>query len=176
MKRFRMNPQIKSNWYSVFLILSYSLIILLLDQVSKIYVVHILDLSNKLSIVAIPGFFNLKMAWNEGINFGLFASGSYSIRIILISISSIICLVLFLWSIKQKSHRVYLFAAAIIGGAFGNVLDRIVYGAVADFLNFTCCGIQNPYSFNVADIAIFLGAAGLILYPNSFKDEKDLHS
>ena len=62
-----MNSQIKSNWYSVFLILSYSLIVLLLDQVSKIYVVHILDLSNKLSIVAIPGFFNLKMAWNERI-------------------------------------------------------------------------------------------------------------
>ena len=77
------------------------------------------------------------------------------------------------WAIRQKSHLIQFFSAAIIGGAFGNVLDRIVYGAVADFLNFTCCGIQNPYSFNVADISIFLGAAGIILYPNPPKNKKD---
>lgn len=175
-KRFKMNSQIKSNLRSIFIILTYSIIILLFDQVTKIYVVHIFDLSNKLSRVVIPGFFNLKMAWNEGINFGLFASGSDSIRIILIAISIIICSLLFLWSIRQKNHSVHLFSAAIIGGAFGNVLDRIVYGAVADFLNFTCCGIQNPYSFNVADISIFLGATGLIFYPNSFESEKDSSS
>ena len=52
----------------------------------------------------------------------------------------------------------------ILGGALGNVVDRLVYGAVADFLNMSCCGIENPYAFNVADIAIFAGAIGLILF------------
>ena len=53
----------------------------------------------------------------------------------------------------------------LIGGALGNVVDRVLYGAVADFLNMSCCGINNPYAFNVADIAIFIGAAALILLP-----------
>jgi len=49
----------------------------------------------------------------------------------------------------------------LIGGALGNVVDRVLYGAVADFLNMSCCGIENPFAFNVADIAIFIGAIGL---------------
>lgn len=46
----------------------------------------------------------------------------------------------------------------------GNVLDRVVYGAVADFLNMSCCGFTNPYAFNIADVAIFAGAFGLIFF------------
>jgi signal peptidase II len=52
----------------------------------------------------------------------------------------------------------------VVGGALGNAADRIVHGAVADFLNMSCCGIRNPYAFNVADIAIFAGAVGLALF------------
>ena len=52
----------------------------------------------------------------------------------------------------------------VVGGALGNVMDRILYGAVADFLNMSCCGIRNPYAFNVADIAIFVGAVGLLIF------------
>ena len=55
--------------------------------------------------------------------------------------------------------------ALIIGGAVGNVIDRLIYGAVADFLNMSCCGFTNPTSFNVADIAIFAGAIGLVFLP-----------
>ena len=54
-------------------------------------------------------------------------------------------------------------AGLLIGGALGNVIDRLIYGAVADFLNMSCCGISNPYAFNVADIAIFARRGGLIL-------------
>jgi signal peptidase II len=57
-------------------------------------------------------------------------------------------------------------AAFLIGGAAGNVIDRLLYGAVADFLNMSCCGIDNPYAFNVADVAIFVGAVGLVLFTN----------
>ena len=56
-----------------------------------------------------------------------------------------------------------LSAGILIGGALGNGIDRVVWGAVADFLNVTCCGLVNPWAFNVADIAIFVGAFGLIL-------------
>ena len=52
----------------------------------------------------------------------------------------------------------------LIGGALGNVIDRLLYGAVADFINMSCCGISNPYVFNVADISIFAGALGLVLF------------
>ena len=55
-------------------------------------------------------------------------------------------------------------AGLLIGGALGNVVDRVLYGAVADFLNMSCCGIENPFAFNVADVAIFAGAIGLVLF------------
>jgi len=57
----------------------------------------------------------------------------------------------------------------LIGGALGNVIDRVIYGAVADFLNMSCCGISNPFSFNVADVAVFAGAIGIILFTGQKK-------
>ena len=58
-----------------------------------------------------------------------------------------------------------LAAGLLVGGALGNVIDRVAYGAVADFLNMSLPGWRNPYSFNVADIAIFAGAIGLVFLP-----------
>ena len=52
----------------------------------------------------------------------------------------------------------------LVGGALGNVIDRLAYGYVADFLNMSCCGLENPYAFNLADVFIFLGAVGLVLF------------
>ena len=62
-------------------------------------------------------------------------------------------------------------AGLVVGGAIGNVIDRVLYGAVADFLNMSCCGIVNPFVFNVADIAIFAGAGVLILLSGEKKAE-----
>ena len=144
-----------------------SFFIFTVDQLTKFFVVHVLDLSGKLSITVITGFINFKMAWNEGINFGLFANSSELMRIILIVISILICIGIFFWAIKQNNILLLFLSSAIIGGALGNVVDRIIYGAVADFLNITCCGIYNPYSFNIADISIFFGVVGIIFFPNS---------
>ena len=141
------------------------------DQVSKYYVVFELNLVEVLRIDSVAPFVNFRMAWNQGINFGLFGNGSFTSRIILISISIIICLFLTWWFRKTRSKFVLFFVGLIIGGAVGNLIDRVLYGAVADFLNVTCCGLQNPFSFNVADIAIFLGAVGLILH-NENANEK----
>ena len=153
----------------IMVIVLISSFIFILDQLTKFFVVHILDLSGRLSITVISGFINFNMAWNEGINFGLFANSSEIMRIVLIIVSILICIGIFFWAIKQNSILLLLFSSLIIGGALGNVVDRVIYGAVADFLNFTCCGIYNPYSFNIADISIFFGVVGLIFSPNSKK-------
>ena len=159
---------------SVMIILLISSFIFVFDQISKLYVVHFLDLSNRLSITVLPGFIYFKMAWNEGINFGLFANSSDIMRIILIIISILICIGILFWAIKQRSLFLLFYASAIIGGALGNVIDRVIYGAVADFLNITCCGLYNPYSFNIADISIFLGVIGIIFFPTEKNQNKKL--
>jgi len=58
----------------------------------------------------------------------------------------------------------------LVGGALGNVIDRLIYGAVADFINMSCCGINNPYAFNIADIAVFIGAFGMVIFSNDKKN------
>ena len=157
---------------SILIVFFISSSIFIVDQLTKFFVVHVLDLSNKLSITVISGFIYFKMAWNEGINFGLFANSSEIMRIILIIISILICIGIILWAIKQNSFFVLFYSSAIIGGALGNVVDRIIYGAVADFLNITCCGIYNPYSFNIADISIFIGVIGIIFFPTGKNSNK----
>ena len=135
-----------------------------LDQASKWLVLNVVDLRSVGSIDILPPVLNLRMAWNYGVNFGLFADDSAFARGILIVIALAIAAVVAFWMLYERHFMARVSAGVLIGGALGNVTDRIAYGAVADFLNMSCCGIRNPYSFNVADIAIFLGAFGLILF------------
>lgn len=136
-----------------------------LDQISKWFVVHYLDLGNLGQIDTFAPYLNLQMAWNAGINFGLFAQSADFGRWILIAIAMGISGAVLVWVRKEQLTPIGMVAAGLLlGGAMGNVVDRVIYGAVADFLNMSCCGIQNPYSFNVADISIFAGAMGLVLF------------
>ncbi|KUF12740.1 signal peptidase II [Pseudoponticoccus marisrubri] len=145
-------------------------VIFVLDQVSKIWVVHVLDLATRLNIDVFPPYLNFRMAWNYGINFGLLAGEAAATRWILISVAVGIVLFVLVWMRRDPPGRPGLISAGLlIGGALGNVVDRLVYGAVADFLNMSCCGINNPFAFNVADIAIFAGALGLVLFPGGKK-------
>lgn len=138
----------------------------LIDQVSKYYVVHVLDLINRQVIEVAPPYLTLRMAWNTGINFGLFSDGADWSRWFLIALALVICVAVVIWIRRERPRHIGLVSAGLlIGGALGNVVDRVIYGGVADFLNMSCCGFVNPYAFNVADIAIFVGAAGLILLP-----------
>jgi signal peptidase II len=139
--------------------------VFVLDQATKYLVVHALDLARVLAIDVWPPFLNLRMAWNYGINFGLFAGESDWVRWVLIALALAISAWVCVWS-RREAHRplVQVSAGLLVGGALGNVVDRVVYGAVADFLNMSCCGFQNPYAFNVADITIFAGAIGLALF------------
>ncbi|MEM9198558.1 MAG: signal peptidase II [Pseudomonadota bacterium] len=145
--------------------LGFAVVIFALDQAIKLLVVVYLDLARRGSLDVLPPFLNLRMAWNRGVNFGLFASEDVLARWALVALALAICVGLAVWLRNATGWRVPLFAGAVIGGALGNALDRAIYGAVADFLNMSCCGVINPFSFNVADVAIFAGVAGLLIWP-----------
>ncbi len=136
--------------------------VFLADQATKYYVVHYLGLINDGDgrIAVLPPFLEYRMAWNKGVNFGLFAN--YDMRWALIAVAVAISVGVLFWLRKSGGTRtMHIAAGFLIGGALGNIVDRLLYGAVADFLNVSCCGIDNPYAFNIADVAIFAGAIGL---------------
>ncbi len=139
-----------------------------LDQALKLAIVQGLDLINRGEIDVLPPFLNLRMAWNYGVNFGLFAGQSDAVRWVLITIALVISAWVIWWMRSERGNwKAEVAGGLLVGGALGNVIDRMVYGAVADFLNMSCCGIENPYAFNVADIAIFAGALGLVFFASS---------
>lgn len=144
---------------------------LLLDQITKIWVVFGLDLVSRLRIDVLPPILNFRYGENRGINFGLLDGGE-STRWALVVVSLIITVALAIWVYRQHSHHLAMRISAgmVIGGALGNVLDRVLYGYVLDFLNMSCCGFQNPFVFNIADVFIFAGAAGLIFYEGRVKN------
>ncbi|MBM9593672.1 signal peptidase II [Roseitranquillus sediminis] len=145
---------------------------LALDQITKVVVVWWMDLALRGVIEVWPPYLTLRMAWNRGVNFGLFAGGDTT-RWILIALALGIAAWVGWWMWRQRpGPAVQASAGLLIGGAVGNVIDRLLYGAVADFLNMSCCGIENPYAFNVADIAIFLGAAGLALLAGDGRNKR----
>jgi signal peptidase II len=142
-----------------------ALIVFVVDQISKWLVVHVMDLARVGAIDVFPPYLNFRMAWNTGINFGLLSGHADWTRWVLISVALGIVLFVLVWMRRDPPGRMGLvFAGLLIGGALGNVVDRLLYGAVADFLNMSCCGISNPYAFNVADISVFIGAIGLALF------------
>ena len=145
--------------------------VFLLDQVTKYVVVQWLDLAERLQISVWPPYLSFRMAWNRGVNFGLFSGAD--MRWVLIALALVISVLVIWWIRKEGGTRwTYISAGLLVGGALGNVIDRVIYGAVADFLNMSCCGIENPYAFNVADIAVFLGAVGLIIFTGETKPAK----
>ena len=141
-----------------------SFVFLSLDQLSKWFVVFYLDLQQKLFLNLNNQFINFYMAWNKGINFVLFEGDSVFQAYGLTAISIVISIVFLVWLRNASSFFIHILAALVIGGALGNAIDRLLYGAVADFINITCCGFRNPYSFNLADVFIFIGLIGLLVF------------
>jgi len=139
-----------------------SLAAFLLDQISKYVVVHSLRVETRGPIDVMAPLLRFIYGENHGINFGI--GGDLVNAWVWIGLALAICVWL-LWWLWTRALPVLprLCGGLVIGGALGNVFDRIVYGYVLDFLNMSCCGINNPYVFNVADIFIFAGALGLVL-------------
>ena len=144
------------------------------DQASKFYITDIAKIELYESRSIIDGILIFTHTKNYGINFGLFqgAVGDPRPQYVLIGLSLVVSLVLLIWAGRRWTDRVFAVAIGlIVGGALGNAYDRFSLGAVTDFLNVTCCGINNPFAFNIADVAIFGGVA-LLLYQTSGDDAR----
>lgn len=140
--------------------------VFLIDQLTKYIVLYQVNLPAQpnQTFDVFPPYLVLRMAWNRGVNFGLFAD--FDMRWVLVGVALVISAFVIWWIRRERNIGTwgYISAGLLVGGALGNVVDRVLHGAVADFLNMSCCGISNPYAFNVADISIFLGAVGLVLF------------
>ncbi|WP_170411812.1 signal peptidase II [Ruegeria atlantica] len=136
----------------------------LIDQISKYLVVHVMRVAEG-NIDVLPPLLVFKYGENRGINFGLFQGNTDAARWVLIGISLVISVGVLIWLLRTTPSKLMLFCGGLlIGGAMGNVIDRLLYGYVLDFLNMSCCGINNPFVFNLADVFIFAGAIGLVLF------------
>jgi signal peptidase II len=141
----------------------------LADQANKAWMLYVYDIRAKGS-VALTSFFDLVLVWNQGISYGLLPQESALGRLGLILFALAASLALTVWLARVESRLAAASIGLIIGGAIGNAIDRIVYGAVADFFSLHAFGYQ-WYVFNVADTAIVAGVVGL-LYDSLFRGHK----
>jgi lipoprotein signal peptidase len=146
-----------------------ALVILLADQASKWWILEIVDLDQVRQVVLTP-FLNLTMVWNRGITFGLFSGGGPWNALILAAIAVVIVAVLLRWMARAETRLVALALGAVAGGAIGNVIDRLRFGAVVDFVDVHAWGFH-WYVFNVADAAIVCGV-GVLLADALFRRRK----
>lgn len=130
-----------------------------LDQWSKWWMVHELHLAE--GPMELLPLFNLVLVWNKGVSFGMFAGADQPL--VLVGVSALIMATLFSWMLKTPSQSVVLALGAIMGGAAGNILDRLRFGAVIDFLDFHLGKWHWP-AFNIADSAIFIGVVVLCAF------------
>ena len=136
------------------------LIIFLLDRISKNYIVNLAELNNTVDIY-LTSFLNLYLVWNEGIAFGLLSFDQIFIYHTITILILIIVMIILTIIIKSNNYKIYFFTM-ILGGALGNLFDRIYYSAVPDFIDFHLNNFH-WFIFNVADIFISFGVMCLIL-------------
>ena len=148
------------------------LIIFLLDRVSKIYVIN-LDKKFLGSEIFSSKYLNISLIWNEGIAFGLLSFDQDNLYNILTFLIILIILFIFIMISKSSGFKKYALLI-ILGGAFGNIFDRIIYKAVPDFIDFHI-GEFHWFIFNIADVFITIGVFSMILFEfidnNKKKDE-----
>ena len=142
------------------------------DQASKLYLMNVVRIGDIPPIRLTP-WFEIVMAWNPGISYGLFAQDSQTGQYALAGFMLTAALGLWLWAAGAVNRLVATSLALIAGGAVGNAIDRIVHGAVADFFHFFIEGLRfNWYIFNIPDVWIVAGVAGL-LYDSFFGGHED---
>lgn len=138
----------------------FALLIVVVDQLTKAWVISGLDLRTVGQIPILPPVLNFTWVENRGVSFGLFGDGSA--RWMLSVFSVVVAGVLGWWALKADRRLLVSAIGLIMGGAIGNVIDRIRFGFVVDFLDFSGTGVF-PWVFNVADSAITVGVILLIL-------------
>lgn len=144
-----------------------ALVTALIDQASKLWLLYSYDLGSRGRVPVLP-FFDLVLVWNKGISYGLFAQDTALGQWMLLGVKLVAAVFLWGWLSRAESRLTAVCLGLIIGGAIGNAIDRFVHGAVVDFalLHLTTATFTfNWYVFNLADVAIVAGVAGL-LYEN----------
>jgi len=135
-----------------------------LDQASKVWLLKVFDLADK-GVVKVMPFFDVVLTWNTGISYGWFQQEGPFGQWALLTLKVVAVALLWLWLAKATSRLSAVALGLIIGGAIGNGIDRLVYGAVADFALLylqTATWRFNWYVFNLADVAIVAGVIGLL--------------
>jgi len=138
-------------------------IALALDQGSKLlllYVFHFIEMPAGEAVPVLP-FFDLVMVWNPGVSYGLFPAHSpfWAAILDVFSLTAVVALSWWLWGVQRRILAVAL--GLVIGGALGNLIDRLIYQKVADFFHFYVRG-YDWYVFNIADCAITIGVVALL--------------
>jgi len=135
-----------------------------IDQAAKLWLLFIYDLGGR-GIVTLTPFLDLLLTWNTGISYGLFRQEGPLGQWALLALKAIAVVLLWIWLSRAASKLTALSLGLIIGGAIGNAIDRLAYGAVADFVLFhvtTESFSFKWYVFNLADVAIVAGVIGLL--------------
>ncbi|MDE2006193.1 MAG: signal peptidase II [Rhodospirillales bacterium] len=132
------------------------------DQASKYWILHGLDLPRRGDVKVLPHL-DFTMVWNRGVTFGLLTASSVWSTAILAAVALAIVAALGVWLRRTDRVATALAIGAVAGGAVGNVLDRLRYGAVVDFIRAHAFG-WSWYVFNVGDAAIVCGVAALALF------------
>jgi signal peptidase II len=143
--------------------------VLLLDQATKLWLLFVFDLARRGAVKVTP-FFDLVLAWNTGISYGWFQTESAAGQALLLAIKATAVIVLGIWMVRSQTRTAAIALGLIIGGALGNAIDSLSYGAVVDFALFHVqIGEKDLswYVFNLADTAIVAGVAAL-LYDSLF--------
>jgi signal peptidase II len=145
-----------------------AIITLIVDQASKFWLLDVFDLAHRVAdrgAVRVTPFFDLVLAWNVGISFGWLQNDSAVIQFALMAVKAVAVVALAIWMVRSRTLLATIALGMIIGGAVGNAIDRIIYGAVVDFALFHLqIGEKtfNWYVFNLADVAIVAGVIALL--------------
>lgn len=140
-----------------------ALLIVAADQASKLWLLYVYELGRRGVVTLLP-VLDLVLTWNYGISYGLFQQEGAG-RWVLIGIAVVAVVLLGLWLRRAETRLTALALGLIIGGAIGNAIDRLAYGAVADFVLFHVTTESFRFSwyvFNLADAAIVAGVVGLL--------------
>tara|TARA_Y100000590_G_scaffold49555_1_gene52386 strand:+ start:1251 stop:1742 length:492 start_codon:yes stop_codon:yes gene_type:complete len=150
----------KVNFKNFFLYSGIVIFIFILDRISKLYILNLVEINNEVDIY-IFSFLRLYLIWNKGVAFGLFSFEQSSVYNFITILIIIINLVILIMIIKLDGIKAY-FLMFILGGSLGNLFDRIYYSAVPDFIDFHINDFH-WFIFNVADVFICVGVICLII-------------
>ncbi|WP_342642759.1 signal peptidase II [Rhodoligotrophos ferricapiens] len=149
----RLNVSVRRGWIIALLCLA-------VDQAFKWWMLAVYDIAAR-GVVQVTSFFDLVLVWNRGVSYGWFTQHSAAGRWLLVGLSLAVIIGLSIWLSINRRPLANLALGMIVGGAVGNLIDRLVHGAVADFFSFHAFG-YSWYVFNIADVAIVAGVAALL--------------